>query len=58
MTLEVEEVNFGVAFLSKLIDWMAANLYPGDIFSATELEEWALDNGFEKREIEYIIGRR
>lgn len=58
MTTMIEDDKFGCEFLDKIVEWIASNVNPEDVFDSNELEEWALDNGFEKQESEYIIGRR
>ena len=34
--------------LDKAIEWIADHLMPSEVFDASELEDWALDNGFVK----------
>lgn len=36
--------------LGYAIDWIAANLTPGDVFSDKDLEAWAEANGYTKEE--------
>jgi hypothetical protein len=36
--------------LDEVIDWIANNLAPEDVFAVFILEDWALDNGFTKEE--------
>ena len=38
--------------LDEAIDWIRANLTPEDVFYSLELIDWALDNGFVKRDEE------
>ena len=58
MTTLAEDKEFGSYFLDKIVEWITSNMNPEDVFSYGELEEWALDNGFEEQEVEYTIGRR
>ena len=34
--------------LDKAIDWIADNMVPEDVFSQKQLEEWALESGFQR----------
>ena len=34
----------------EIIDYIASNKRPEDVFSEAELREWALDNGFVEEE--------
>lgn len=36
--------------LENAIDWIAKNLNPQDVFSDSDLESWAEDNGYIKDE--------
>ena len=58
MTTLAEDKEFGSYFLDRIIEWVMTHLNPEDVFGYSELKEWALDNGFEEQESEYIIGRR
>lgn len=43
-TLE-QDKRFGREFLDQIIDWIAANLEPDDVFSLETLLDWANYNG-------------
>lgn len=58
MTTLAEDKEFGSYFLDKIVEWIVSNMNPEDVFSYSELKEWALDNDFEEQEVGYIIGRR
>ena len=60
MTTIAEDKSFGTDFLENIIDWIRSNLEPEDVFSDSQLRDWALNNGFEETEIDYryVIGRR
>jgi len=38
--------------LEDAVEWIGQNLDPADVFSYSQLEEWALDNGFAMEEDE------
>jgi hypothetical protein len=40
------------AMLEDAIDWIAANLDPEDVFSVADLNYWASDNDFVRRDSE------
>jgi hypothetical protein len=50
MTTKLEDDRFGGEFLEEIIEWVASNLNPEDVFDHDALEEWALDNGFEEQQ--------
>ena len=39
---------FGGIFLDTVVGWVADNLDPEDVFSESQLEEWAEDNGYTR----------
>ena len=39
---------FGGIFLDTVVGWVADNLDPEDVFSESQLENWALENGFTR----------
>lgn len=36
--------------LDTVLEWIKSNLRPEDVFDKSELEEWAIDNGFVLKE--------
>lgn len=36
--------------LERACDYVVSNYGPGDVFSTTQLREWALDNGFTEQD--------
>ena len=42
----------GTSLLDYAIAWIASELEPLDVFTKSDLEEWAEENGFEKKEAE------
>lgn len=40
----------GSDLLQNAINWIAQNLSPDDVFADSELEEWAEDNGYVKKD--------
>jgi len=53
MITATEDDKFGLDFLDNIAEWIGENLEPEDVFSATQLRDWALDNGFEAKENDY-----
>ena len=45
---EFVETLLGSSALDSSIEWIAKNLNPSDVFDETDLETWALNNGFVK----------
>ena len=39
---------FGGIFLDTVVGWVADNLDPENVFSESQLENWALENGFTR----------
>lgn len=39
--------NFG-ELLPQIVEWIAENLVPEDVFTDSQLEEWAEENGFTR----------
>ena len=48
MTTYEEDEQFGAEFLEEIIEWIRKNIEPERIFDKSELEDWALNNGFVK----------
>jgi len=48
--LKMECHSFGVAVLDQIVDWIAYNLEPSQVFPDEILVEWAEDSGFSKVE--------
>jgi hypothetical protein len=45
---QVEEIKISTSALDHAIDWIAGNLNPDEVFSKSDLEEWAESNGYIK----------
>jgi len=41
-------INKGT-FLDDAVDWIKSSLEPEDVFDESDLEDWAIDNGFETK---------
>ena len=47
----IEEASAKVIFggiLDTIVEWISENLTPEDVFTDSQLEEWAEDNGFTR----------
>ena len=42
--------EFGRIFLDDILDWVGTHLSPSDVFSETDLREWAESNGYVDEE--------
>ena len=40
----------GMELLDNAVEWISKNLKPEDVFTDSELEDWALDNGYVAKE--------
>ena len=38
------------SILDDAIDWISKNLNPDDVFKASDLDSWAEDNGYVKKD--------
>ena len=41
-------INKGT-LLDDAVDWIKSSLEPEDVFDESDLEDWAIDNGFETK---------
>lgn len=41
------DVNFGIEFFNRIVDWIADNLSPDGVFEEEILRDWAESNGYE-----------
>ena len=46
MTTVTEDNVFGRDFLERIIEWVAKNLEPEEVFGEKKLEDWAWKNSF------------
>ena len=44
----VAHAVFPTSFLDDVVDWIAENLEPSNVFTEEQLAEWAKDNGYEE----------
>lgn len=44
------ETKFGKEFLDRIVEFVAAHYLPEEVFSVSDLREWAEDNGYEEEE--------
>lgn len=45
-----ENQNVDLTLLDKTIDWMRENISPEEVFTDEQLETWAENNGYVKKE--------
>lgn len=45
-TTDFEDKKFGNEFLGQILDYIAANFEPEDVFDEDVLAQWAKDNGY------------
>lgn len=50
MSTTSQDREFGSYFLDDIANWIGQHYNPEDVFDESELIQWALDNGFEKKE--------
>jgi hypothetical protein len=43
---EFLEATVGDCLLEKAIEWIGKNMQPSEVFSESDLNDWAADNGF------------
>jgi hypothetical protein len=54
---EFDAHNFGRHFLKSIMQWLAANVLPGEVFYEGTLQTWAEQNGYVlKSEVEQNAG--
>lgn len=46
-TTGFEDNKFGQEFLGQILDYIANNFEPEEVFDVDVLEQWAKDNGYE-----------
>ena len=47
---DIVQCNIPTTILDDVVAWIKCNLVPEDVFSQSELENWAYDNKFTKFE--------
>lgn len=45
-TTSQQDRDFGAEFFAQILNYISDNISPDDVFSQSELEEWARSNGF------------
>lgn len=45
-----QDADFGHAFLERIMEFISYNFDPEDIFDGDRLEQWAVTNGFVKKD--------
>lgn len=50
MTTIQQQKQISYNLFEEILDWIAANLDPDDMFTVDQLEDWAESNGWEKEE--------
>lgn len=48
MTTQQQDQAFGREFTDTVVQWVADNLNPEEVFTEKVLEQWAKNNGFVK----------
>ena len=46
ITSTFEDKEFGQEFLSQILDYIADNFEPEEVFDEDALQQWAKDNGY------------
>ena len=50
MSTSSQDNAFGRAMLEAIVDWIAENMDPADVFTDKKLADWAESNGYEKED--------
>ena len=60
MTTVAEDNVFGRDFLERIIEWVAGNLDPEDVFEEKKLAGWAQEHSFIHTDSaeDYMLGKR
>lgn len=56
-TTEYKNQSFGALFLTNILNWVAVNYKPQDLWTDAYLEDWAKDNGYIKDEVQWSEGQ-